>query len=157
MAESRLDLSKTARDKSIALLGPALAGATDLMLATKEAHWNVHGLNFAALHKLFDEYNAAMGNYVDQLAERIIQVGGHAHGTLQAAAKSSTLPAYPEGLVQEKDHLKALAAQTAALGALARKGIDDANSAGDAATADLFTELTRGLDKWLWFIEANRA
>src|ERR1019366_6826960 len=87
MAESRLDLSKTARDKSIALLDPALAGATDLMLATKEAHWNVRGLNFAALHKLFDEYNAAMGGYVDELAERINQFGGHAHGTLQAAAK----------------------------------------------------------------------
>jgi starvation-inducible DNA-binding protein len=157
MAESRLDLSKTARDKSIALLGPALAGATDLMLATKEAHWNVRGLNFAALHKLFDEFNADMGGYVDQLAERIIQVGGHAHGTLQAAAKSSTLPAYPEGLVQEKDHLKALAAQTSTLGALSRKGIDDANSAGDAATADLFTEITRAMDKWLWFIEANLA
>jgi starvation-inducible DNA-binding protein len=155
MAESRLDLNTVAREKSLTLLSPALAGATDLMLASKEAHWNVRGPNFIALHKLFDEFNAAMGDYVDELAERIIQLGGHAHGTLHAAAKSSTLPVYPEGLVQEKDHLKALAAQIAALGALARHGIASADGAGDAATADLFTELTRGLDKWLWFIEAN--
>ena len=155
MAESRLDLNTVAREKSLALLGPTLAGATDLMLATKEAHWNVRGPNFIALHKLFDEFNAAMGEYVDELAERVIQLSGHAHGTLQAAAKTSTLPVYPEGLVQEKDHLKALASQTAALGALARTGIESADKAGDAATADLFTELTRGLDKWLWFVEAN--
>jgi starvation-inducible DNA-binding protein len=155
MAESRLDLKKSARDKSLALLGPALAGATDLMLSTKEAHWNVKGPTFIALHELFDKLNGSMAGWVDDLAERMVQLGGHAHGTLKAAAKTSPLPTYPEGLTREKDHLKALAAQTAALGALLRKGIDAAAEAGDADTADLFTELSRGLDKQLWFLEAH--
>ena len=153
MAETHLDMSPALREKSISLLGPALAGATDLMLSTKEAHWNVKGPNFIALHLLFDTFNTEMGGYVDSLAERIIQLGGQAHGTLHAAAKSSTLPVYPEGLKLAADHLKSLAAQTGALGALVRKGITDAGH--DMDTADLFTEVSRGLDKQLWFIEAH--
>ena len=153
MAETRLDLSPALREKSIGLLGPALAGATDLMLSTKEAHWNVKGPNFIALHQLFDAFNAEMGGHVDNLAERIVQLGGQAHGTLRAAAKSSPLPAYPEGLAQAADHLRSLAAQTGALGALVRKGIEEAGQ--DLDTADLFTEVSRALDKQLWFIEAH--
>lgn len=153
MAETRLDLSPTLREKSIGLLGPALASATDLMLSTKEAHWNVKGPNFIALHQLFDVFNGEMGAYVDDLAERIVQLGGHASGTLRAVAKSSALPDYPQGLRQAADHLQALAAQTGALGALVRKGITAAGD--DLDTADLFTEISRGLDKQLWFIEAH--
>ena len=39
--------------------------------------------------------------------------------------------------------------------AAARKGIDQANDLGDPDTADLFTEVSRGIDKWLWFVEAH--
>ena len=157
MPESKLDLKKSARDRSIALLGPALAGATDLMLSAKEAHWNVKGPTFIALHELFDKINADMAVVVDDLAERIVQLGGHAVGTLKATAKASPIPAYPEGLHREKDHLKALVAQTAGLGALVRRGIDASAEAGDADTADLLTGISRGLDKQLWFLESHLA
>jgi len=126
------------------------------MLSTKEAHWNVKGPNFIALHELFDKFNGEVAVYVDDLAERIVQLGGHAHGTLGAVGKAKALPAYPDGLTREGDHLKALIAQTAALGALVRKGIDAAANAGDADTADLLTGISRGLDKQLWFLEAHQ-
>lgn len=153
--KSLLDLKASAKERSLKLLAPALAGAVDLMLSTKEAHWNVKGPRFIALHELFDKFNEESEDWVDDLAERIVQLGGHAHGTLQEAAQASPLLAYPKGRHGEDEHLKALASQTASLGALLRSGIDAAAAAGDADTADLFTEISRALDKQLWFIEAH--
>lgn len=155
MLPSKIDLSKSVRDKSIVLLGPALAGATELMLSTKEAHWNVKGPNFIALHELFDKFNGEAAAWVDDLAERIVQLGGHAHGTVQEVAKAKALPAYPEGKSREREHLQALIKQTAALGGIVRKGIDLSDDSGDADTADLLTSISRGLDKQLWFLEAH--
>ena len=152
---TKIDLKPAIREQSIALLAPALAGATDLMLSAKEAHWNLKGPGFIALHGLFDGLNAAAAGYADELAERIVQLGGHAAGTLHATAKASKLPAYPEGKTEAEEHLKALASQAAALGALLRRSIDEAAEAWDAGTADLFTEISRSLDKQLWFLEAH--
>jgi starvation-inducible DNA-binding protein len=151
------DLKKSAVDVSIPLLGPILAAATDLMLSTKEAHWNVRGPNFMALHLFFDTLNAQVAVYVDDCAERIIQLGAHAHGTLRAAAKDSGLPPYPENLHTEKDHLHALTAEFVAFSVLVRKGIDSADAGGDKDTADLFTQVSRGLDKQIWFLQAHSA
>ncbi len=153
--QSLLDLKAPAREHSLKALAPILAGAVDLMLSTKEAHWNVKGPRFIALHELFDKFHEESEGWVDDLAERIVQLGGHAHGTLKEAAQASPLPAYPKGLRGEDDHLKALTAQTAALGALMRSAIDAAAHAGDADTADVFTEISRALDKQLWFLEAH--
>jgi starvation-inducible DNA-binding protein len=155
MAPSKIDLEKSVRDKSISILNPALAGATELMLSTKEAHWNVKGPNFIALHELFDKFNGEVSVYVDDLAERIVQLGGHAPGTVQEVAAAKALPPYPKGKTKEREHLAALISQTAALGSIVRKGIDHSADAGDADTADLLTGISRGLDKQLWFLEAH--
>jgi starvation-inducible DNA-binding protein len=151
----KTDLKESAVTVSIALLNPALASATDLLLDTKEAHWNLRGPNFMALHLFFDTLYSQVGVYVDDLAERIIQMGGHAHGTLRAAAKDSTLPAYPDNLHAEKDHLHALIVEFVAFSTLIRKDIDAADEGGDKDTADLFTQISRGLDKQIWFLEAH--
>jgi starvation-inducible DNA-binding protein len=155
VAPTKIDLAKTIRDKSISLLNPALAGATELMLATKEAHWNVKGPNFIALHELFDKFNAEVSVYVDDLAERIVQLGGHAPGTAQEVVKAKALTPYPQGKTGERDHLRGLISQTSELGAIVREGIDRSTDAGDADTADLLTSVSRGLDKQLWFLEAH--
>lgn len=157
MSEIKTDLKKASRDKSIALLRPALASATDLMLGTKEAHWNVRGPNFMSLHLFFDKLNAEVSVYVDDLAERSVEMGGYAHGTLQAAAKGSVLPVYPDDLSSEKDHLRALTAQFVAFSTHIRESIDLADKAGDRDTSDLFTQVSRGLDKQIWFLEAHLA
>ncbi len=156
MSNSKIDLEKSVRDKCIAVLNPVLAGATELMLSAKEAHWNVKGPHFIALHELFDKFNGQLAETVDDLAERIVQLGGHAHGTLSELAAAKVLPPYPEKKTAEKDHLDALIAQTAALGKRVREGIDQTADAGDADTADLLTGISRGLDKQLWFLEAHQ-
>ncbi|MGH7442288.1 MAG: DNA starvation/stationary phase protection protein Dps, partial [bacterium] len=111
--------------------------------------------NFIALHEMFDKFNEQAEEHVDDLAERIVQLGGHAHGTLASVAKTSPLPAYPAGFNKAADHLDALAEHTAFLGSLVRKGIAVSADAGDANTADLLTAVSRDLDKRLWFIEAH--
>jgi starvation-inducible DNA-binding protein len=154
MYSTRNDLPEATRGEVIDLLDARLADATDLQTQLKQAHWNVKGPTFIALHELFDKINEAVEDYVDDLAERVVQLGGTAHGTARQVAKRSTLPEYP-AVSTGRDHVEAVATVLAAFGKLARAGIDQADELRDKDTADLFTEISRGVDKWLWFIEAH--
>jgi starvation-inducible DNA-binding protein len=155
MFNTRNDLPKTTRVKAIDLLDARLADAIDLQTQLKQAHWNVKGPTFIALHELFDKINEAVEDYVDDLAERVVQLGGTAHGTARQVAKRSTLPEFPP-VSDARAHVEAVATVLAAFGKLARTGIDQADKLGDKDTADLFTEISRGTDKWLWFVEAHQ-
>jgi starvation-inducible DNA-binding protein len=116
---------------------------------------NVKGLNFIALHELFDGINEDVEDYVDDIAERAVQLGGVAEGTARMVAKRSSLREYPANAVDGHSHADALSAALAAFGAAARKAIDQANGLGDLDTTDVFTEISRGIDKWLWMVEAH--
>jgi starvation-inducible DNA-binding protein len=153
--KTKNDLGESVRVKVIELLNARLADAIDLQTQTKQAHWNVKGPNFIGLHELFDQINEAVEDYVDDIAERAVQLGGVAEGTARMAAKRSSLGEYPASAATGRSHVEALSSALAAFGKLARKGITDANDLGDLNTADLFTEISRGIDKWLWFVEAH--
>ncbi len=154
MFKTKNDLPETARVKVIELLNARLADCTDLQTQTKQAHWNVKGPNFIALHELFDKINEDVEDYVDDLAERVVQLGGVAEGTARMVAKRSALAEYPAA-VDGRSHVEALSSALATFGKAARKGIGQADELGDLDTADLFTEISRGIDKWLWFVEAH--
>jgi starvation-inducible DNA-binding protein len=156
MFATKNDLSEEIRTKAIELLNARLADAIDLATQIKQAHWNVKGANFIALHELFDKINEDVQDYVDDIAERAVQLGGIAEGTARMAAKRSTLSEYPTKTVDGPDHVEALSSVLAAFGKLARAAIDSANDLGDLDTADLFTEISRVIDKWLWFVEAHQ-
>jgi starvation-inducible DNA-binding protein len=151
---TRNDLPAETRRKMVAMLDQQLADSFDLQSQLKQAHWNVKGPTFIALHELFDKINEAVEDYVDDLAERVVQLGGTAHGTARQVAKRSTLPEFPM-VTTAHDHAEAVATVLAAFGKLGRAGIDKADKLGDKDTADLFTEISRGVDKWLWFVEAH--
>jgi starvation-inducible DNA-binding protein len=155
MFKTKNDLSEGIRHKAIELLNARLADAIDLQTQTKQAHWNVKGPHFIALHELFDKINEDVEDYVDDIAERAVQLGGTAEGTARTAAKRSSLSEYPANAVEGRSHVEALSSALAAFGKSARKVIADSGSIGDADTADLFTEISRGVDKWLWFVEAH--
>jgi starvation-inducible DNA-binding protein len=154
MHRTRNDLSRAVRTKVIDLLDARLADAIDLQTQLKQAHWNVKGPTFIGLHELFDKITEAVEDYVDDLAERVVQLGGVAHGTARQVAKRSTLPEFP-AVTAGHDHVEAVAAVLAAFGKLVRAAIELADKAGDTDTSDLFTEISRGIDKWLWFVEAH--
>jgi len=155
MHNSRIDLSAKSRVKVIGILNARLADAIDLQLQAKQAHWNVKGPNFIALHELFDQVAGDLAGHVDEMAERITALGGIAEGTVQAVAGRSKLDPYPLEVVDGRAHLDALAAALARLGKAVRKAIDEAAKAGDADTSDLFTGISRAADKNLWLVEAH--
>jgi starvation-inducible DNA-binding protein len=149
------DLKSNAKTESIDLLNACLAEAIDLALLTKQAHWNVKGPHFIAIHEMLDKFRKEIDGHVDIIAERAVQLGGTAYGTVQTAAKATGLKPYPTDIHKTRDHLAALIERYAAAAKGARAAIDDADEAGDADTADIFTAYSRSLDKLLWFLEAH--
>src|SRR5438876_11498832 len=150
------DLPEAARGEAVALLNQRLADCIDLQTQCKQAHWNVKGPTFIALHKLFDEINEAVEEYVDLLAERVVQLGGIAEGTAGVVAERPTLVDYPLALSSGAQHGAALSDALAMFARTARLGIEEMNDLQDAGSADILTEISRGVDKWLWFVEAHQ-
>jgi starvation-inducible DNA-binding protein len=155
MLPTHNDLPIEVRTSAVMELNARLADCIDLMLAAKQAHWNVKGPNFLALHKLFDEIVDASAKFVDLLAERAVQLGGLAEGTLRAAAKRSGLNDYPLCITSEREHISALSEVLVTFGMRVRYAIDATDALGDRDTADIFTEISRDTDKFLWFVEAH--
>jgi starvation-inducible DNA-binding protein len=156
MFETKNDLPEETRAKVIDLLNARLADAIDVQSQTKQAHWNVKGPNFISLHGLFDKINKNAAGNVDDLAERIVQLGGVAEGTVRKAAQRTSLSEYPSNTVDGRSHVEALSAVLAAFGKSVRRATTETNDLGDADTADLFTEISCSIDKWLWFVEAHQ-
>ena len=155
MYETENDLPKDARVELIGILNQRLADSIDLQMQLKQAHWNVKGPHFIGLHELFDQIDETVEGYVDLNAERIVQLGGIAEGTARVAAARSRLEEYPLDIADGHAHVEAVAKALSTFGHEARKTIDEAEELGDADTADIFTEISRGIDKWLWFVEAH--
>jgi len=155
MYETENDIPKAARSELNALINQRLADVIDLQMQLKQAHWNIKGPHFIGLHELFDKIAGDVETYVDEIAERAVQLGGIAQGTVRVAAARSRLEEYPLTIADGSAHVEAVAKALSTFGREARVSIDEANALNDADTADLFTEVSRGIDKWLWFVEAH--
>lgn len=153
--KTKNDMSKDSRKEMCDLLSSRLADTLDLKLQAKQAHWNVKGPQFISLHELFDKVAGAFDPVSDEIAERIVQLGGTAEGTVQAIQSRTSLKAYSLKIVDGKDHVDALSDAVARYGKATRSAIEDANKAGDAGTTDLLTRISQEADKYLWFIEAH--
>ncbi len=153
--ETENDIAEKNRSQLNVLMNHRLASAVDLQMQMKQAHWNVKGPSFIGLHELFDKIAGAVDGYVDLIAERIVQLGGIAEGTVRQAAARTRLPEYPSAIADGMAHVEAVARALSTFGKEARDTIDEADALDDADTADLFTEVSRGIDKWLWFVEAH--
>lgn len=153
--ESKIDIAKDKREAVIAILNQSLADAADLKSQAKQAHWNVKGPNFIALHELFDRVAGELDTHVDDLAERVTTLGGVAMGTVRLAAENSSLSEYPHEISDGTAHVDALSSALADFGKKVRKSIDETDGLGDKDTADLYTGVSRSIDKLLWFVEAH--
>lgn len=152
---TRIDLAADVRGEMIELLNQQLADTFDLYGQTKHAHWNVKGAQFISLHELFDKLAEELEGYADLIAERATALGGFAQGTVRLSAANSQLAEFPLDITDCMPMVEALAERYAALGASTRQSIETANDQGDLDTADIFTQVSRGLDKALWFLEAH--
>jgi starvation-inducible DNA-binding protein len=150
-----IDIPAQQREQLITLLNQQLADTFDLMSQTKQAHWNVKGPNFYQLHELFDEQAALLIPYIDAIAERATALGGLATGTVRMASASSRLPELPLEITNDMELVSCMVERYANLAASTREAVEAAEELGDAAAADIFTDITRDLDKQLWFLEAH--
>jgi len=155
MKNPSINLKANAKSAVIEVLNARLADAIDLALVTKQAHWNLKGPNFIAVHEMLDPMRANLDGHVDVIAERIAQLDGIALGTSQIVAKASSLDAYPTDIRKVADHLAALTDRYAKLANQVREDIDNTDEAGDADSADILTAFSRDLDKNLWFIKSH--
>ena len=150
-----IDISADRRANLVALLNQTLADTLDLKTQVKQAHWNVKGMQFIALHEMFDGFATILEGYVDMVAERVTALGGVAMGTARIAARDSSLSEYDLNAVSGEAHVRALAQQYSHYAAAVRAAISTAEANDDADTADLYTEISRQIDKDLWFLEAH--
>ncbi len=153
--DTHIELKATVRDQEIGILNQQLADTFDLYSQVKQAHWNVKGKDFYQLHELFDELAEEVLGFVDLIAERATQLGGTALGTARMAASSSTLPEYPLDPVDGPDHVACLVDRYGHYVASTRAAIGTTDELGDPTTADLLTDVSRVVDKHLWFLEAH--
>src|SRR5690606_5225160 len=156
MHNTKIDIPKDAREKLIAILNQRLADSVDLKAQAKQAHWNVKGMSFIALHELFDRVATEVTPMSDDIAERITSLGGTALGTVRVAAQNSELPEYPLEISDCPDHVDALSTPLAEFCRRVRADIENTDKLGDAVTADLFTTISGEIDKLLWFVEAHQ-
>ncbi len=153
--ETGVSLKAAVREEMVALLNQHLATTLDLYSQTKQAHWNVKGPQFYQLHLLFDEHAGHASEWVDLIAERAVMLGGYANGTVRMSAEASALPEFPTDITDGMEYVEALVERWSAYANAIREAIDAADEAGDATTADLFTQISRQADMDLWFQQAH--
>ncbi len=142
--------------KLIELLNRRLADAIDLQLRSRQTYWNVKGPHFMALRELFDKVTGGVEEYANLIAERIVQLGGKAEGTAPTVVERSSLNGYRLSSTDENDHIDTLSTTLTDFARHTRYASAQATELKDADTADIFTEIARGIDKWLWFVETSQ-
>ena len=143
------------RSQVCEILSARLMDSSDLYFQAKTAHWNVKGPNFIALHKLFDKLAECASEWSDLIAERVVQLGGQAEGTVQVVTERTSLEPYPPTIVDEHEHVHAVSAVLAQFGELVRDGIEKTEELEDMGSSDLLIDVAREVDKLLWFVEAH--
>jgi starvation-inducible DNA-binding protein len=143
------------RQALIALLNARLADSIDIRSQVKWAHWNLKGLHFIQLHELFDSVSSHLDDQSDTIAERAAALGGVANGTVRESASKSGLKEADLTASDGPAMLKFLVHNVGHHANALRTAVQEASDLGDAITADLFTQLTRELDKDLWFLEVH--
>jgi starvation-inducible DNA-binding protein len=154
---TRVALPETARTKMVEVLNERLADFLDLERQAKQAHWNVKGRHFQALHLLFDQTAALAVTWADDIAERAVQLGGVAEGTVQVVEERTQLVPAPLSAEDSEEWITVVAEALACCANAARANIEDAEEVDDAVTTDLLTRIVGEADKQLWMVEAHQA
>jgi starvation-inducible DNA-binding protein len=155
MHSSPSKLAPKARAAICTGLQAVLVDGIDLYSQIKIAHWNIKGPHFAALHPLFDTFATELAAFNDEVAERILTLGGLAVGTARHVAKESSLPDYPQDLTRDLEHAALLAARIEKYLVTVREGRDVAETNKDQDTVDLLTGLVQAFEKHAWFLHAT--
>ena len=155
MYSTKINLKDEVRQKIIELFQERLSDGLDLMLQTKHAHWNLKGEQFISLHRLCDKVNKAMRKSSDLIAERIVQLGGVAHGTSQSITKKTSIDEYPSNIADWKEHIEFLSNSLAQFCNESRAALKQFDKIDDPVSEDILIEVTRKVDMYLWMLESH--
>ena len=155
MHSTKNNIPEKKRIELVTILNSSLASTTDLYMQLKQAHWNIKGPTFIAVHLLLDKIAEEVEEQVDIIAERVESLGGTALGTIQKTVANTQLRVYPVDIFKIEDHLMHLTHNIAILAELSRNNIREAEKFDDMVTSDMYISVTRILDKNLWFLEAH--
>ena len=151
-----LGISDQDRAAIIASLQALLADEYVLYTKTRNAHWNVSGPHFNHLHKFFEDQYDALAESVDEVAERIKQIGGHATGTLAEYLKLTRLEEAPGKVFSADEYVSGLLKDHESLVRQLRKDIDTIGSKHkDTGTSDFLTGLMESHEKHAWMLRAS--
>lgn len=155
MHDTKISIPEKQRIELVNMLNSTLVSTIDLYNQLKQAHWNVKGPTFIAMHKLFDEIAQGLLTHADTVAERITALGGTTLATTGLIGEYTQLRPYPTDIFSALQHVEHLSHNFAILGEHTRNNIKNAEKFDDYATGDIYIALTRFLDKNLWFLEAH--
>jgi starvation-inducible DNA-binding protein len=155
MHATSVGMEASLRESMVAICNQQLANTADLYMQTKQAHWNVKGMHFEALHVLFDKMAETIFPYADEIAERAVALGGTALGTTRMAAAASQLPEFPADAFEGATVLKIVVERWSVYAAAIRGAANQADEDGDLVTSDMFIEISHAAEKMLWFAEAH--
>jgi starvation-inducible DNA-binding protein len=152
---TNVNLPESARKELIITLNGTLATSVDLATQVKQAHWNIKGPWFFARHELFERLASNLRGWSDEMAERASTLGGYARGTVRMVSDNSNLDDYDDKIVEGKQHIRALVERYGVFTQQVRDGIETAQKVEDVVTEDLLTEVARGAELDMWFLESH--
>jgi starvation-inducible DNA-binding protein len=155
MYKTRIALPDEAKAKVVEVMQERLAEALDMYSQAKFAHWNVKGDNFYQLHLVFDSVAESIFPQIDEIAERLTQLGGVANGTVRQAAMVSKIPEYNVELIAGMEHVCALADALGHYCKELREASDKIDDIGDEPTSDFFKQLVVEAEEQLYFLESH--
>src|SRR4030095_12089726 len=154
LSRVRIDIPPEIRQYVIQLLQQTLACTVDLRSQVKQACWNVKGHDLVLLHALFATMATELDAHIDLVAERLVVLGGVARGTVRTAATPSRRPGDHAATCGGDAHVGARTECSASYATALRADIAHATEVEDAGSAALYTDISRGVDKRLGFLEA---
>jgi len=137
-------------------LQPVLADLLDLSLQGKQAHWNIVGPFFPAIHAQLDTVVEDARTWSDTVAERIVALDVPAQGQVRDVMEGSSLPPLPKEMIRDRDTVRLVTERLAAAAARAHQAADRLGER-DTVSQDILLEVAQGLEKHLWMFRAQLA
>ncbi|AVM50348.1 Dps family protein [Capnocytophaga sp. oral taxon 878] len=153
MSLNTLGLNKAQVEKEVSLLNVLLANYQTYYQNLRGVHWNIKGKRFFELHIKFEElYNSAQ-EQVDQIAERILTLGGVPFHTLQSYVKHATVPV-GENIFDDDKTVRLVINTISALLPLERELLTLSDEIGDEGTNSLISGFVSEQEKNVWMLKA---
>lgn len=154
-------ISATAADPEVAagtaqFLAPVVLGLQALAVNGKQAHWNVRGANFIAIHELLDQVVAHAQASADEAAERIVALGLPIDARVATVAEKAATTAVPAGFAQWEQEISAVVADIDAVLPDVQAAIDGLDEI-DLTSQDIAISIKAALEKDRWFLSAHLA